>query len=359
LASNSNTQWPLVSVIIVNHNSGELLYRTVSSVLSSDYPENRLETIIIDNYSVDGSVVSLSHKIAKSSNINIIRNSENLGWCKAVNMGLKIAKGDLIACLNHDVEVTQGWLKEIAFVMKGDSKIAVCQCYSIAADHKTPDSAMNYLDPYGYAYCYESANQPTDVTFAEAMAWVITRDSVDHIGVIDEDIFIEYDDQDFCWRALLAGYRVVFVPSSIVYHYRGSVEGPTYFFRQKRNMLYVRNHVNSLLKNLEYVNVMKAMPVILTIEFGKAAFLFAKGKQKLAIASLRGLFLVLKELRITLRKRWTIQNKIRKIPDKEYLKYFVKFNPLWLTLFLSFQAKNRRLVIKGPAPTLKKRRRYR
>jgi len=342
-----NDEWPFVSVIIVNHNAGELLFKTVYSVLNSDYPKDKLEVIIIDNGSTNGSMHLILNKFHPSSNFTVIRNRENLGWCKAVNMGIKMAKGDFIACLNHDVVVTDKWLKEVIRVMKANSKIAICQCYSLSPDGKAPDSAMNYLDLFGYAYSYVAEKEPTEVTFAEAMAWVINRKVIDDIGDLDEDIFIEYDDQDFCWRAILAGYKIVFVPSAIVYHYRGRVEGPTYFYRPRRDMLYVRNHLNTLIKHLELRNLAKVIPIVLAIEFGKAIYLFIKGKQEIAFATVKGLFSVLRGLKATLRKRWIIQHKIRRIRDKEAMRYFVRFNPHALKLFLSLQERGKRLIKKG------------
>ena len=80
----TNNDQPLVSIIIVNYNAGELLLNCIKSILNSDY--QNLEIILVDNISTDN-----SHKICKEKfqQITLIENSKNLGYCDGNNVGIK------------------------------------------------------------------------------------------------------------------------------------------------------------------------------------------------------------------------------------------------------------------------------
>lgn len=96
---------PLVSIIILNYNAGELLLNCVESVLKTRY--NNFEVILVDNDSKDNSHRKCKEKFEK---IQLIENKENLGYCEGNNIGLRQAKGEFIAILNPDTIVDSDWL---------------------------------------------------------------------------------------------------------------------------------------------------------------------------------------------------------------------------------------------------------
>ena len=104
----TNNDQPLVSIIIVNYNAGELLLNCIKSILDSDY--KNLEIIIVDNISTDN-----SHKKCKEKfqQIKLIENSKNLGYCDGNNVGIKNAKGEYIVIMNPDTIVKSNWLNEL------------------------------------------------------------------------------------------------------------------------------------------------------------------------------------------------------------------------------------------------------
>ncbi len=167
--TNSNeTSLPRVSVLIVNFNGKRWLEKFLDSVLNCDYPTEKKQVILIDNGSKDGSVEFVLTKLESNPYLMMIQNSENLGWAKAINKGMKMATGEIIAAISNDVEVDREWLKEIIKVMNSNPKVGLIQCNSISVwDRKTPDSAMNYLDKFGFSYGFESTGKPMAVTFAE------------------------------------------------------------------------------------------------------------------------------------------------------------------------------------------------
>ena len=99
---------PLISVIILNYNAGNLLLDCVESLLNSNY--KNFEIIVIDNVSSDN-----SHKKCKEkfSDILLIENKKNLGYCGGNNIGIEKANGEFLVILNPDVIVESNWLNEL------------------------------------------------------------------------------------------------------------------------------------------------------------------------------------------------------------------------------------------------------
>ena len=88
---------PKISIIILNYNAGDLLEKCISSIVKSNY-EN-IEIILVDNASQDQSHIKCKEKF---SQIKLIENKENLGYCEGNNIGIKSANGEYIIILNPD-----------------------------------------------------------------------------------------------------------------------------------------------------------------------------------------------------------------------------------------------------------------
>jgi GT2 family glycosyltransferase len=337
---------PFVSVIIVNFNGKKWLERCIPSVLNSSY--DNFEVIVVDNGSTDGSAEFI---MKNYPNIKLIRLKENKGWSYANNIGIKVSKGDIIICLSNDMEVHPQWITEIVNFMKANPAVGIVQCNSVSMwDRKTLDSSMNYLDKLGYAYGYAPLKIPYEVFFAEGMAFAFKREVVENVGLLDHYYFMEYDDMDFCWRARLAGYKVYFLPSAIVYHARGGTVGKTYFQRIKNVELYTRNHIVTLIKNYEVGNLLKILPIVLIIEITKAIYiLIVKKNVKVGVAILKGILQAIKDLKIVLKKRYYVQSR-RKISDAELMKIMHPFMPKLLYSFIIYQSKGKRFIIYAKPP---------
>ncbi|MDQ1281006.1 MAG: hypothetical protein QG670_2270 [Thermoproteota archaeon] len=337
-----DSPFPNISVVIVNLNGKQWLSRCIPSVLGSDYPEGNLEIILVDNGSADGSVEFVEKSYPK---IRIERLVKNVGWSPANNEGIKLSKGDIIVCLSNDMEVNTTWLREIASFMVNHRNVGIVQCNSISMwDRKTFDSSMNYLDRFGYSYGYAPERDPREVFFAEGMAFAVRREVVNKMGLFDNYYFMEYDDMDFSWRARLAGYKIYFLPSAVVYHARGGTVGRTYFERLKNVEWYTRNHFVTIIKNYETKNLVMILPVVFFIEISKALYLLVMRRNlQVAIAALRGILQVLKDSKTIFRKRGGVQS-IRRVGDKEVMKVMHPFMPLLIYSFLAAQSKGKRFI---------------
>ena len=119
---------PLVSIIILNYNAGELLINCVESVFQTKY--SNFEVIVVDNISSDNSHKKCKEKFEK---IQLIENSKNYGYCEGNNIGIRKAKGEFIVILNPDTIVESNWLDEflIAYSKFGDGLVSTKNSFTL------------------------------------------------------------------------------------------------------------------------------------------------------------------------------------------------------------------------------------
>ena len=214
---------PLVSVIVLNWNGERCIEQCLRSLLSQNYPN--YEVIVVDNASSDGSPDIIRRKFPK---VRLIVNDRNLGFAEGNNVGIKAARGYLIALFNYDAMADQNWLSELVGVIMKSKCIGIVggPIYYFeprdvvwAAGGKM--DMLTGLDWHPYqgekleeSYCRNTNN----IDFIPGCALLIKRDVVEKIGLLDKEFFLYYDDLDWCVRAKRAGYVCRFAPSGIVYH---------------------------------------------------------------------------------------------------------------------------------------------
>ncbi len=219
---------PKVSIIIVNWNGRHYLDTCLSSVLNQTY--SNFEIIMVDNASVDGSVECVQKKYPS---VKIIQTNENLGFARGCNVGMRASNADYIVALSNDTQVVLNWLEELVKVAETDEKIGICGSKLLLMD--TPDiynSAGFFIIWNSFIYDrapgkkvgkYEKLEQVDGVCAASAL---FRKKMLDEIGLLDERLFFGHDDIDLCWRAKHAGWKAMYVPSSVCYHKMlGSVKG--------------------------------------------------------------------------------------------------------------------------------------
>src|SRR3990167_1192623 len=96
---------PQISVVVVNYNGLKWLKPCFEALKKTKYPASKLEFIFVDNVSEDDSISFMREQYPQ---VKILLNSEN-NYTSANNLGIKKSKGELVALLNNDTEVTPGW----------------------------------------------------------------------------------------------------------------------------------------------------------------------------------------------------------------------------------------------------------
>ena len=211
----------LVSVIIPNWNGAPHLPTCLDALRRQTYRDH--EVIVVDNASTDGSRALITERYPE---VRLIILPTNQGFAGAVNAGIRAARGDLIALLNNDTEADPGWLAELVRALDQRPEAGFAASKLRLFDRRdTLHSAGDTFSRSGQANSrgvWETDrgqyDQEEPVFSACGGAVAYRRAMLDQIGLLDEDFFFNLEDVDLGWRAQLAGYGCVFVPTSVVYH---------------------------------------------------------------------------------------------------------------------------------------------
>ena len=207
---------PKVSIIIVNYNGKELLQKCLDSLLKVNY--NNFEIILVDNNSTDGSVEFITKNYPS---LIIIKLDSNKGFAEPNNVAAKISKGKYLLFLNNDTVVTPNFISEMVKVMETDKKIAVCQSLLLKPDGSV-DSSGDFIDHLGVVYNSKTEiDEIREVSSARGASMLVRSDIFEKLDGFDQKFFITFEDVDLCWRSWILGYRVLIIPTSIVYHEGG------------------------------------------------------------------------------------------------------------------------------------------
>ena len=245
-----------VAVVILNWNGKKFLDNFLPSVIKNS---GNAEVIVADNASTDDSVAFLQDNFP---GVRIIRNSSNLGFAGGYNEALVQVKSDFYVLLNSDIEVTPGWIEPVITLMESDPAIAACQpkilSYVQQDTFEYAGAAGGFIDKFGYPFCRgrlfqtleKDTGQYDDVTeiFWATGACMFVRSSVFHkLGGFDDRFFAHMEEIDFCWRARIEGYRIMFCPDSKIYHVGG---GTLPKKSARKTYLNMRNNNIMMYKNL-------------------------------------------------------------------------------------------------------------
>ncbi|MEM5882886.1 MAG: glycosyltransferase [Candidatus Aenigmatarchaeota archaeon] len=328
---------PFVSVIIINYNGMKHLDECLSTLKKTEY-EN-FETILVDNNSSDGSVEFVKKKFKW---VKVIKLEKNFGVALASNVGIENAKGKYLAFLNNDVSLHPLWLKEMVKVMEKNSEIGACTSKLLLySNPKFLNAAGIDIDIYGFPACrglkcrgyYETDNNQYkfgEVFSGHGASMLIRKDILEKVGNFNPDYGMHYEDIDLCWRIRLGGYRVFYVPSSIVLH---KIGGSTSFFSTERKFFLERNRLRTLLQNYELTTLIRILPIYTLLKFFEMCFYIIFGKPRLSFAIIKSFLYCLLNLPKISKDRKFIQRKVRKIKDKHLMKYMKPYS-IELSLFL-------------------------
>lgn len=323
---------PLVTVIILNWNGKDIVESCVTSVLNSDYPN--VEVIVVDNISTDDSVELLNQKFAADKRLKVIVTDTNLPPVKANNLGIRNANGDYIFLLNNDIEVERGCIKNLISEASIDT---VCSPKVLLRSGKI-DFNGGVMDRWGYGwgrgYREDDIGQYDDQDFFYPGFFLFKKSMLEKTGYFDEDICFGWDDLDFSWRIRLAGNKITLVPKAIIYHL-GS-----HTLKRLRTKYFChynirKNRVAGLIKNYSLPNLLFFLPTLLVFYFFIFLLeLFTKRDPKLAITSISAILWNIKKLPLLLKKRRFTQKNIRRVPDKDIVKYMTNRSVLFENFLL-------------------------
>ncbi len=217
--------YPLTSIIILNHNGREHIENCLTSVAAlTDVP---YELIVIDNGSTDGSVEYLRDVEAES--MTLIENAENLGCPPARAQGMCLARGEYVLFLDNDTYVTPGWLRRLVDHCEDNPQVGIIgpSTNYAGGPQQLPREEVTYGDTaelmdFATHISRHQRGVVLDRRRIIGFCMLIRRAVVDRVGNCDGRFGkYGYEDDDYCWRALLAGYQVAIARDVFVHHVGG------------------------------------------------------------------------------------------------------------------------------------------
>ncbi|MEO8303880.1 MAG: glycosyltransferase [Betaproteobacteria bacterium] len=223
-----------MDVVIPVYNAADEAARCVESVLLHTDRSHRL--VLIDDGSPDPAIAAYFAELKRRAlpNVVLMRNAKNLGFPQTANRGMRLSRADVVL-LNSDTLVTKGWLVALARCTASDPRIGTATPFSNNAEicsfprfceNNVPrdgDDPERIREALFRAAVPSYPWLPTGVGFC----FYIRRELIDAIGVFDPAFGRGYgEENDFCMRALTAGYRSVLCDDAYVLHVGGrSFEG--------------------------------------------------------------------------------------------------------------------------------------
>lgn len=227
-----------LSIVIPTYNAHEWIQGCIDSI-RLHHPSSPYEIIAVDDRSTDDTVAIVREKYP---DVRLFVNQKNVGFGKTVNVGLEAATGAYILVLNNDTWMHEGALDAMIeyldthpdagivgpMVLSGDGSLQQ-QCRRHVP---TPTAALLYFtgvaklfpknpNVAGYLMTAADEHQTTEVDAVSGACLMVRRTVLDTIHGFDPEYYLYGEDMDLCWRTKLAGWKVVYYPTSRITHFGG------------------------------------------------------------------------------------------------------------------------------------------
>lgn len=247
-----------VAVIILNWNGEKMLAEYLPQVISAT-DDTIADVIVADNGSDDGSLELLERSFP---GVIVVKLDRNYGFAEGYNQAIAATDYRYTVLLNSDVAPATGWLNPLYDYMEAHPDVGACQPKIRSyVDHKSFEYAGacgGFLDRNGYPYCrgriFDTVERDSGqydmvipVLWASGAALMVRSELYVKVGGLDKDFFAHMEEIDLCWRIKLAGYAVVVIPQSVVFHLGG---GTLPASNPRKTYLNFRNNLLLLHKNL-------------------------------------------------------------------------------------------------------------
>jgi GT2 family glycosyltransferase len=255
-----------LSIIIVNWNVRELLRQTLLSIYKNPARKYSFEVIVVDNASADNSAAMVEKEF---SQVTLIKSPKNVGFAAGNNLGIKIATGRFILCLNPDTEVQPETLDFIPSAFEKEPQLGALGVKLLNPDRTLQASCKSFPDldtiiwnatsldtifpnskifgKYNMTWFKHDQEREVDQPMGAALA--VRREVIQQVGIYDERYFMYFDEVDWCYRIKKAGWKIKFFPQvEIVHHWAQSTKQALF----KMNKQWYISFYKYLCKNRKY-----------------------------------------------------------------------------------------------------------
>ncbi|SHI84141.1 Glycosyltransferase, GT2 family [Hymenobacter daecheongensis DSM 21074] len=272
-----------VAVVILNWNGAALLRQFLPAVLACS---DGARIIVADNASTDESVQVLAQEFPT---VEVLRHTENLGFCEGYNQALRQLEAKYYMLLNSDVAVTPGWLRPLRQLLEERPAVAACQpkirAHADPTMFEYAGAGGGYLDRLGYPFCrgrlfdtlekdlgqYDDARP---VAWATGACMLVRAEAWHALGGLETAFFAHMEEIDLCWRLWNAGREVWYHGGSTVYHVGG---GTLHKSNPRKTYLNFRNGLALVYKNVHSQELWGIMATRVALDWVAALRFLSQG----------------------------------------------------------------------------------
>ncbi|OGD93356.1 hypothetical protein A2697_03375 [Candidatus Curtissbacteria bacterium RIFCSPHIGHO2_01_FULL_41_44] len=241
---------PKVSIIFSNLNGGKEPLECLFSIGKLNYPKNKIETIVIDNGSVDGSPDKIAKKFPK---VKLIRLKSAIGLPPSLNLGIKKSQGKYIFIGNDDIVLEKNSILGMVDYLEKNKEVGVVGGKVFYKDKpkKLTDSASGFNF---YLGDIKKPKSQSEILWLQSCSIMIPKSVFDKIGLFDEGFYpLYFDDFDFCLRVKKANLKLAHLPDAIFWHGWGKTTEKS--GRYNMYCWWYRNKIRFMLKNASPVQI--------------------------------------------------------------------------------------------------------
>lgn len=275
-----------VVVSIVSFNRKDLLEKCLAGVFANKH-QNTIEVYVVDNASSDDSVELVKDRFPW---VKLIENKENVGFGRAHNQVLSSVNGDFYVLLNPDTVLPSGAIDKMIEFALSEQDCGIVSCRLIYPDGRVQSNGgdlpsgialMSWLlnlETVGILPNFHRSDKgyfskPHEVGWVGGTFMVIKKEVIEKIGLLDENIFMYFEDTDYCYRARKAGFKIMIDPNLTIEHvggasskdpsfrqWSGEFRGLVYFYKKHYGFLaafFIRlvSYISILLRILAFVAI--------------------------------------------------------------------------------------------------------
>lgn len=256
----------MVAIILVNYNGVCDTIECIRSLLCVSGIE--YEIIVVDNGSTDDSIVALK-KEQLQSRFTLLEVSENKGFSAGNNIGIKYAQeknAEYYLLLNNDTIVKPDFLQYLlaGFELQNNCGVTTGRIFYYSMQDTIWYAGGSLSPKTGRCVHFEFGQKdenldvfPKNVSFASGCCMCLSKKIVESVGFLNEDFFLYEEDSEYCYRIIKAGFSIVYMPTSIIYHKVSSSTGQDspmsqyYMIRNKYN--FIRENFKGFFKVCAYI----------------------------------------------------------------------------------------------------------
>lgn len=247
------TKYPQVSIIFPNYNGGQQPLDCLTSIRKLNYPKEKIGVIVVDNNSKDGSDLAIKEKFPE---VKLIKNKQNLGFAKAVNLAIKFTSSEYIFVTNNDVIFDKNCFANLVKFAKEHPEVGVTGPVVFPAKKnakkKGKELPIKSLQYNLYTGLFKESEKAGETDWIAGVGMFFSKELWTKLGGLDEGFFFTFEDLDFCLRVKKSGLEVIHNPEAVIWHKGGStVNMPhlryfKYYQSYKSKFRFILKHGNLL-----------------------------------------------------------------------------------------------------------------